>query len=112
MKIRQVDVDLGAEEIEQVEALALEAAAKRTVDEGQEITEVVATGCKDSPGYYDIEIRFHSPIRRLRRITGYLSDTARWNDAKKAELAAREGNPHVVAQGGDSDIDDLRYRFR
>lgn len=30
-----------------------------------------------------------SPIKRIRRITGYLSTADRFNDAKKAELAAR-----------------------
>lgn len=30
-----------------------------------------------------------SPIRRLRRITGYLSTVDRFNDAKAAELRAR-----------------------
>ncbi|MBP2651268.1 MAG: hypothetical protein H6Q74_2093 [Firmicutes bacterium] len=30
-----------------------------------------------------------SPIRRVRRITGYLSDCSNFNDAKRAELADR-----------------------
>jgi len=30
-----------------------------------------------------------SPIRRVRRITGYLSDCNNFNDAKRAELADR-----------------------
>lgn len=30
-----------------------------------------------------------SPIRRVRRITGYLSDATNFNDAKRAELADR-----------------------
>lgn len=30
-----------------------------------------------------------SPIRRVRRITGYLSDAVNFNDAKRAELKAR-----------------------
>jgi hypothetical protein len=30
-----------------------------------------------------------SPIRRVRRITGYLSDASNFNDAKRAELKAR-----------------------
>jgi hypothetical protein len=30
-----------------------------------------------------------SPIRRVRRITGYLSEVANFNDAKQAELKAR-----------------------
>jgi len=30
-----------------------------------------------------------SPIRRVRRITGYLSDSTNFNDAKRAELADR-----------------------
>jgi hypothetical protein len=31
----------------------------------------------------------HSPIRRIRRITGYLSEVGNFNDAKRAELKAR-----------------------
>ena len=31
-----------------------------------------------------------SPIRRVRRITGYLSTVDQFNDAKKAECAARK----------------------
>ncbi len=30
-----------------------------------------------------------SPIKRVRRITGYLSEAANFNDAKRAELKAR-----------------------
>lgn len=30
-----------------------------------------------------------SPIRRVRRITGYLSEVSNFNDAKQAELKAR-----------------------
>lgn len=30
-----------------------------------------------------------SPIKRIRRITGYLSEVANFNDAKRAELKAR-----------------------
>ena len=33
-----------------------------------------------------------SPIRRVRRITGYLSNMENFNDAKKAELASRKTN--------------------
>ena len=39
--------------------------------------------------YLDIDYHI-MPMVRLARITGYLtSDVARWNDAKKAELADR-----------------------
>lgn len=30
-----------------------------------------------------------SPIKRIRRITGYLSEVSNFNDAKRAELADR-----------------------
>ena len=33
-----------------------------------------------------------SPIKRVRRITGYLSEIGNFNSAKKAELAVREIN--------------------
>lgn len=40
----------------------------------------------------DVEITSHekSPITRLRRITGYLSRVDNFNDAKRAELTARQ----------------------
>lgn len=31
----------------------------------------------------------HSPIKRVRRITGYLSEAGNFNDAKRAEMKAR-----------------------
>jgi hypothetical protein len=106
LEIKQINIELSPEELASVEAMVQESAAKRSVDEGQEILNVVVTGCDDDPESYDIAVHFRSPIRRIRRITGYLSDTARWSDAKRAELASREQNPH------DSDLDDLRYNFR
>lgn len=36
-----------------------------------------------------IKSQEYSPIRRIRRITGYLSTTDRFNDAKQAELHER-----------------------
>lgn len=35
-----------------------------------------------------------SPIRRVRRITGYLSEVSNFNDAKQAELKDRK--PHEI----------------
>ena len=43
----------------------------------------------DDEGYLVIKSVEKSPIRRLRRITGYLSNMENFNDAKQAELAAR-----------------------
>jgi hypothetical protein len=112
MNIKQISIDLSPDELSQVASLVHEAAAKRSPEQGQEVTEVIATGCEGNPGEYDIEVRFKSPIKRIRRITGYLSDTAQgWNDAKLAELAAREKNPHAVPTR-DLDTDELRYNFR
>lgn len=37
----------------------------------------------------ELESREKSPIRRIRRITGYLSEMDNFNQSKKAELAAR-----------------------
>lgn len=40
----------------------------------------------------EVEIKTfeRSPITRIRRITGYLSTASRFNDAKQAELKARQ----------------------
>jgi len=41
---------------------------------------------------YEVRISYEPRIKRIRRITGYLSDIDRWNAAKLAELSARK--PH------------------
>ncbi|EAX47560.1 hypothetical protein TcarDRAFT_1295 [Thermosinus carboxydivorans Nor1] len=47
----------------------------------------------------DVEIKTYerSPIRRVRRITGYLSTVDRFNDAKRAELADRVAHEYREA---------------
>lgn len=42
-------------------------------------------------GNGELEIRAYekSPIKRIRRITGYLAEVDCWNDAKQAELKDR-----------------------
>lgn len=40
-------------------------------------------------GYVVVKAVEKSPIKRIRRITGYLSEMANFNDAKQAELADR-----------------------
>jgi anaerobic ribonucleoside-triphosphate reductase len=40
-------------------------------------------------GYVIVKGKEKSPIRRVRRITGYLSELSNFNDAKQAELAGR-----------------------
>lgn len=39
--------------------------------------------------YVVVKAREKSPIKRIRRITGYLSEVSNFNDAKRAELADR-----------------------
>ncbi len=44
------------------------------------------------PGGY-VNLRPHyDTVIRVRRVTGYLSATVNFNDAKRAEMAAREGH--------------------
>ncbi|MDR3590947.1 MAG: anaerobic ribonucleoside-triphosphate reductase [Negativicutes bacterium] len=40
-------------------------------------------------GYVIVKAKEKSPIRRVRRITGYLSELHNFNDAKQAELEER-----------------------
>lgn len=46
----------------------------------------------------EIEVKSYprSPIKRIRRITGYLSEVDHWNDAKLAELADRRPNDEIT----------------
>ena len=39
--------------------------------------------------YVVVKAREKSPIKRIRRITGYLSEVNNFNDAKRAELSSR-----------------------
>jgi len=39
-----------------------------------------------------IEAHERSPIRRIRRITGYLSEVSNFNDGKRAELGDRQAS--------------------
>lgn len=48
---------------------------------------MIVTLC--SNGEVEIKTIEKSPIKRIRRITGYLSTVDRFNDAKKAELEGR-----------------------
>lgn len=41
-------------------------------------------------GYVIVKGQEKSPIRRVRRITGYLSEVNNFNDAKQSELAERK----------------------
>ena len=53
-----------------------------------EITVVSAEG-EDEDTYKITPIYQRIPFKRIRRITGYLGDSSRWNEAKKAELEDR-----------------------
>lgn len=69
-------------EQELVDRLVAEEIARR----GKKIAKIVLTDCGD-----EVEVRTYeeSPIRRIRRITGYLAPTDRWNPGKLAELRDR-----------------------
>jgi len=74
-----------------------EAQIRQIVDEerqswaakGKVLGRIILTADSD-----EIEVKAleKSPIVRTRRITGYLSNVERWNDAKRAELKDREVN--------------------
>lgn len=62
----------------------------KLMSERHEITKVIVSAVGEE---LDIQV-FTSPhITRVRRITGYMSDVDRWNDAKQAELKDRK--PHL-----------------
>jgi anaerobic ribonucleoside-triphosphate reductase activating protein len=93
----QTDVELTA-----AETMAIEGYAREDADaagQGIDHVDVWLEGDELCMKTY-----FESDIRRVRRITGYLSTIDRFNDGKKAELANRQTH--------DSDLDDLRYDFR
>jgi len=60
---------------------------RRWQAQGKEIGKIVITDVGDG----ELEIRAYekSPIKRIRRITGYLAEVDCWNDAKQAELKDR-----------------------
>ena len=57
---------------------------------GKELAEINITMAPDKPGELDIKTVEKSPIKRIRRITGYLSKVDNFNASKQAELADRE----------------------
>lgn len=59
----------------------------RFLSQGKELAEVEII--EISPEELEVRSRAKSPIKRIRRITGYLSTIDKFNDAKQAELADR-----------------------
>jgi anaerobic ribonucleoside-triphosphate reductase activating protein len=53
-----------------------------------------------------------SPIRRVRRITGYLAPTDNWNAAKQAELRDRVTQANLTAALGRGGAEPLGVRLR
>lgn len=41
---------------------------------------------------YEVRVEYEPRIKRVRRISGYLAPTDRWNAAKLAELSARKAH--------------------
>lgn len=60
---------------------------KRLEAKGKELAEleIVELG----PEELEVRSKAKTPIKRVRRITGYLSTVEKFNDAKQAELADR-----------------------
>lgn len=83
--------------IEQELADRLVAEEKETfARQGKKIAKIVLTDCGD-----EIEVKTYeeSPIRRIRRITGYLAETDRWNAPKLAELRDRVVHTNLASRG-------------
>jgi anaerobic ribonucleoside-triphosphate reductase activating protein len=53
-----------------------------------------------------------SPIRRVRRITGYLAPTDNWNAAKQAELRDRVVQANLTAVLGKNEVKSLGVKLR
>jgi anaerobic ribonucleoside-triphosphate reductase activating protein len=70
---------------EQVQEIIAEE-RERWREKGKPLAKIEMTADGD-----EIEVRSfeRSPIKRIRRITGYLSEVDNWNAAKRAELADR-----------------------
>jgi len=62
---------------------------KLWADNGKELSSIFITVDGDEAV---IEGKEKSPIRRIRRITGYLSEVTNFNDAKRNELVDRRNN--------------------
>jgi anaerobic ribonucleoside-triphosphate reductase activating protein len=69
--------------------------------QGKQIAKIIITDCGD-----EIEVRTYekSPIRRVRRITGYLANTDNWGAAKLAELRDRVMHTNVNAMTGTAPV--------
>lgn len=78
----QVTGDIAQEQVDKIVAQEVESFRKQ----GKNVARITLTVDGD-----EIEVRTieKSPIRRVRRITGYLAEVDNWNSAKKAELRDR-----------------------
>jgi ribonucleoside-triphosphate reductase len=104
-------VELDASPVHNLQAFGMILEAMREADMGYGAVNFPLDVCRDC-GYNGLVDRAcprcgSGNISRVRRITGYLSDVANFNDAKKAELAARRshgrgvGLPVPEVPGGD-----------
>ena len=78
-------LDMEAEEMEVL--VADEVACWKLANGNKEIASIQLIHVGN--GELDVKTTEKSKIKRLRRITGYLSDMVNFNDAKKEELAQR-----------------------
>ena len=63
--------------------------------QGKEVGEVRISKDKENDAKIVVASLPKSPIKRVRRITGYLSDENNFNDAKRAELKDRVQHEEV-----------------
>jgi len=75
----------------EVDRALVERNARSKSGTGNFVESVKVTKSEDGEEFV-LEIEFGQRIKRIRRITGYLSPQDRWNDAKLAEL--RDRRPH------------------
>lgn len=80
------DVGISQEEAE----MYLQEEQKIWHDKKKKLGKVIIKLCDN--GEVELKTIERSPIKRVRRITGYLSEVDNFNDAKKAELAQRKSH--------------------
>lgn len=80
--------DISHEEVRHI--ASEEANAWRIDHPGKKIARIEIT--HDVGGFVNVRTVERSPIKRLRRITGYLSNLDNFNDAKRDELSERKAH--------------------
>lgn len=87
----KTDLEIPEEDLDNI----VEQSLYHVKDTGEEIVSLTIEESAEYKDMYTVTINTntdHKEFERVRRITGYLSSTNRWNNAKKAELADRVGH--------------------